>query len=111
MSLFNSGCTDPAVNSLEKRDPWESRAKLQIVSRFNHLCSVPLSGVRSSPVFVCITTGLANMSKKTAKTPKEVSSYEFRDVVLGKVRGYPPWPGMVSQSRALLRLSKDCSQS
>ncbi|KAF8625302.1 hypothetical protein AX15_005435 [Amanita polypyramis BW_CC] len=35
------------------------------------------------------------MSKKTAKTPKEVSSYETRDVVLGKVRGYPPWPGMV----------------
>lgn len=23
-------------------------------------------------------------------------SYEFRDVVLAKVRGYPPWPGMVS---------------
>jgi hypothetical protein len=35
------------------------------------------------------------MSKKTAKAPKEVSSYDFRDVVLGKVRGYPPWPGMV----------------
>ncbi|KAK2464792.1 hypothetical protein APHAL10511_003210 [Amanita phalloides] len=35
------------------------------------------------------------MSKKSAKAPKEVSSYETRDVVLGKVRGYPPWPGMV----------------
>jgi len=37
------------------------------------------------------------MSKKGAKAaPKEVSSYEFRDIVLGKVRGFPPWPGMVS---------------
>lgn len=35
------------------------------------------------------------MSKKATKSHKEVSSYEFRDVVLGKVRGYPPWPGMV----------------
>jgi len=35
------------------------------------------------------------MSKKTAKAVKETSSYETRDVVLGKVRGYPPWPGMV----------------
>ncbi|KAF8634291.1 hypothetical protein AX17_004245 [Amanita inopinata Kibby_2008] len=35
------------------------------------------------------------MSKKAPKAPKEVSSYETRDVVLGKVRGYPPWPGMV----------------
>ena len=33
------------------------------------------------------------MSKK-AKTPKE-TKYDFRDVVLAKVRGYPPWPGMV----------------
>ncbi|RDB16277.1 PWWP domain-containing protein2 [Hypsizygus marmoreus] len=36
------------------------------------------------------------MSKKGAKAaPKEVSSYEERDIVLGKVRGYPAWPGMV----------------
>ncbi|KAF8868464.1 hypothetical protein BD779DRAFT_1676673 [Infundibulicybe gibba] len=35
------------------------------------------------------------MNKKAAKTPKEVLCYEIRDVVLGKVRGYPPWPGMV----------------
>ncbi|KAL0957086.1 hypothetical protein HGRIS_003182 [Hohenbuehelia grisea] len=36
------------------------------------------------------------MSKKGAtKTPKEPLSYEIRDVVLGKIRGYPPWPGMV----------------
>ncbi|KAF9456049.1 hypothetical protein BDZ94DRAFT_1276644 [Collybia nuda] len=36
------------------------------------------------------------MSKKAAKAaPKTVSSYETRDVVLGKVRGFPPWPGMV----------------
>lgn len=36
------------------------------------------------------------MSKKGAKSSsKEVSSYGTRDIVLGKVRGYPPWPGMV----------------
>ncbi|KAG5640837.1 hypothetical protein DXG03_006877 [Asterophora parasitica] len=37
------------------------------------------------------------MSKKSTKAaPKEVSSYAERDIVLGKVRGFPPWPGMVS---------------
>ncbi|KAK0462239.1 uncharacterized protein EV420DRAFT_1639446 [Desarmillaria tabescens] len=38
------------------------------------------------------------MSKKAAKVPKTSGSaniYDFRDIVLGKVRGYPPWPGMV----------------
>lgn len=51
------------------------------------------------------------MSKKTAKAAKEASSYETRDVVLGKVRGYPPWPGMVRPSRISLRLSKEFPQS
>lgn len=39
------------------------------------------------------------MSKKGPKSTKEGSqtvSYEIRDIVLGKVRGFPPWPGMVS---------------
>ena len=36
------------------------------------------------------------MSKKGAKSAKEVSQYEIGEVVLGKVRGYPPWPGIVS---------------
>ncbi|KAG6815989.1 hypothetical protein H0H87_009629 [Tephrocybe sp. NHM501043] len=36
------------------------------------------------------------MSKKGTKAaPKEVASYNERDIVLGKVRGFPPWPGMV----------------
>ncbi|KAK7453182.1 hypothetical protein VKT23_011863 [Stygiomarasmius scandens] len=35
------------------------------------------------------------MNKKGSKAPKEVASYEIRDIVLGKVRGFPPWPGMV----------------
>ncbi|KAK7692148.1 hypothetical protein QCA50_003767 [Cerrena zonata] len=38
------------------------------------------------------------MSKKGAKTAqaaKEVVQYELRDIVLAKVRGYPPWPGMI----------------
>lgn len=36
------------------------------------------------------------MSKKAGKQTKETASYETREIVLGKVRGYPPWPGMVS---------------
>jgi hypothetical protein len=36
------------------------------------------------------------MSKKGTKSPKsEVSTYEIGDTVLGKVRGYPPWPARV----------------
>lgn len=37
------------------------------------------------------------MSRKSGKTKeaKEAPSYEIRDIVLGKVRGFPPWPGMV----------------
>ncbi|KAI0929805.1 hypothetical protein AcV5_006673 [Taiwanofungus camphoratus] len=35
------------------------------------------------------------MSKKGTKTQVKEHSYDFRDVVLAKVRGYPPWPGMV----------------
>lgn len=35
------------------------------------------------------------MSKKAGKQTKETASYETREIVLGKVRGYPPWPGMV----------------
>jgi hypothetical protein len=31
---------------------------------------------------------------KGSKSDKE-TTYEFRDIVLAKVRGYPPWPGMV----------------
>jgi hypothetical protein len=36
------------------------------------------------------------MGKTGGKHQKEESSYEIRDVVLAKVRGFPPWPGMVS---------------
>ena len=36
------------------------------------------------------------MSKKgSTKTQQEQSVYEPREVVLAKVRGFPPWPGMV----------------
>ncbi|KAG6898968.1 hypothetical protein C0993_002146 [Termitomyces sp. T159_Od127] len=37
------------------------------------------------------------MSKKTGKAAvkdKEAATYRERDIVLGKVRGFPPWPGM-----------------
>lgn len=39
------------------------------------------------------------MSKKSAKNTKEFRQYSVGDHVLGKVRGFPPWPGMVSWSR------------
>ncbi|KAF7790076.1 hypothetical protein EIP86_001026 [Pleurotus ostreatoroseus] len=35
------------------------------------------------------------MSKKGGKTQPKEQSYETRDVVLAKVRGYPPWPGII----------------
>ena len=35
------------------------------------------------------------MSKKGSKTQAKEQSYDVRDVVLAKVRGYPPWPGWV----------------
>ncbi|KAI0633492.1 hypothetical protein C8Q77DRAFT_791919 [Trametes polyzona] len=35
------------------------------------------------------------MSKKAAKTQTKEQSYEVRDIVLAKVRGFPPWPGMI----------------
>ncbi|KIK57909.1 hypothetical protein GYMLUDRAFT_75195 [Collybiopsis luxurians FD-317 M1] len=36
------------------------------------------------------------MSKKGPKSSKaEVQSYEIGDTVLGKIRGYPPWPGRI----------------
>ena len=46
------------------------------------------------------------MSKKGAKTQQNYQqSYEVRDVVLAKVRGFPPWPGMVSAFPAFRRVS------
>ena len=36
------------------------------------------------------------MSKKGAKNQTKEQTYEIRDVVLAKVRGFPAWPGMVS---------------
>lgn len=35
------------------------------------------------------------MSKKAHKNNEPETNYAERDIVLGKVRGYPPWPGMV----------------
>jgi len=37
---------------------------------------------------------------KGSKSDKE-TTYDFRDIVLAKVRGYPPWPGMVVDPQAL----------
>ena len=41
------------------------------------------------------------MSKKGNKgQTKEIKDqvYDVRDIVLAKIRGYPPWPGMVGPS-------------
>lgn len=35
------------------------------------------------------------MSKKAAKNQPKEQTYEIREVVLAKVRGFPAWPGMV----------------
>ncbi|RPD58669.1 hypothetical protein L227DRAFT_504863 [Lentinus tigrinus ALCF2SS1-6] len=35
------------------------------------------------------------MSKKAAKIQTYEQSYEVRDVVLAKIRGFPPWPAMI----------------
>ncbi|KAI0694270.1 hypothetical protein BC835DRAFT_1350247 [Cytidiella melzeri] len=35
------------------------------------------------------------MSKKATKNQSKEQTYEIRDVVLAKVRGFPAWPGMV----------------
>ena len=50
------------------------------------------------------------MSKKGAKTQNKEQSYEVRDIVLAKVRGFPPWPGMVSAPPILVsRLVAACA--
>jgi hypothetical protein len=41
---------------------------------------------------------------KGSKSDKE-ATYEFRDIVLAKVRGYPPWPGMVRSSSIAFRIA------
>ena len=37
------------------------------------------------------------MSKKAPKNNEPETNYAERDIVLAKVRGFPPWPGMVSR--------------
>jgi hypothetical protein len=42
---------------------------------------------------------------KGSKSDKE-TTYDFRDIVLAKVRGYPPWPGMVSSFLIIFSLGQ-----
>jgi hypothetical protein len=46
------------------------------------------------------------MSKKATKNTKDFRQYAIGDHVLGKVRGYPPWPGMVSEIVAYIASHK-----
>ncbi|OBZ70701.1 PWWP domain-containing protein2 [Grifola frondosa] len=62
---------------------------LLTTNSFGSVCSRPRHHRRLPP------SDASNMSKKSAKTQNKDQSYEFRDVVLAKVRGFPPWPGMV----------------
>lgn len=42
------------------------------------------------------------MSKKAPKNNEQETSYAEREIVLAKVRGFPPWPGMVCRVLFLL---------
>lgn len=51
------------------------------------------------------------MSKKGAKPQAPQQTYELRDVVLAKVRGFPAWPGMVSPlSRGRVPQAQDVAE-
>lgn len=39
----------------------------------------------------------AKRSSTSAKKSVDPETFDTRDVVLGKIRGFPPWPGMVSR--------------
>ncbi|KAJ7620812.1 hypothetical protein DFH06DRAFT_1341287 [Mycena polygramma] len=43
-------------------------------------------------------------AKKSSSSAKkvDVETFETRDIVLAKVRGFPAWPGMVSRRRPIL---------
>ncbi|KAG2016634.1 hypothetical protein CC2G_009784 [Coprinopsis cinerea AmutBmut pab1-1] len=56
------------------------------------LLRVPLSIHSSSKQSFDI---IMSTKKGGSKPQREPRSYEVRDIVLGKVRGYAPWPGMV----------------
>ncbi|KIY73025.1 Tudor/PWWP/MBT, partial [Cylindrobasidium torrendii FP15055 ss-10] len=49
----------------------------------------------------------AAKSKTAAKQTKSTGSYALKDVVLGKVRGYPPWPGWIVDPDDAPRKVKD----
>ena len=53
------------------------------------------------------------MSKKGAKTQSQnkEQTYEVRDIVLAKVRGFPPWPGMVSLLSTFRRVFSPCART
>ena len=44
------------------------------------------------------------MSKKGgAAKAKEEATYEFRDIVLAKLRGFPAWPAQVREQALVIR--------
>ncbi|KAJ3491935.1 hypothetical protein NLI96_g351 [Meripilus lineatus] len=45
------------------------------------------------------------MSKKGSKEKPKEQSYDVRDVVLAKVRGFPPWPGMSVRTQRARKVS------
>jgi hypothetical protein len=63
--------------------------------------SLRLSSSSFLPHFATRTLLLAlrvqSIMGRGSRSDKE-TTYEFRDIVLAKVRGYPPWPGMVRSS-------------
>ena len=66
-----------------------------VSSKFQKISSISFLHATESP-----DLRVQNIMVKGSKSDKE-TTYEFRDIVLAKVRGYPPWPGMVSYVRPL----------
>ena len=99
-------CRSPSASNrvrvvyVEERAAWENREMPTPVSqRRATLSASPTDLTVAHRVLVAKPSStnlnfLSTMSKKGSKAPKE-STYEYRDIVLAKVRGYPPWPGMV----------------
>lgn len=66
-----------------------TQPKLVCSSTFPFICPAP------SIVTLPFSSFPLVMSKKAAKNNEPETNYAERDIVLGKVRGFPPWPGMV----------------
>ncbi|KAG9316800.1 hypothetical protein JVU11DRAFT_2865 [Chiua virens] len=77
-ALFS--CT---VFNAEQNPSWRAPQPFLLSVRATSLITLPFSSFKLV------------MSKKAVKNNEPETNYAERDIVLGKVRGYPPWPAMV----------------